>query len=63
MRSLVPILLMVLAAALPGCAGNQLPAGSVPTNSYAETGNGQAFMMTKLIGGPSGDIREGCGGR
>jgi hypothetical protein len=62
MRSLVPILLMVLAA-LPGCAGNQLPAGSVPTNSYAETGNGQAFMMTKLIGGPSGDIREGCGGR
>jgi hypothetical protein len=63
MRSLVPILLMVLAAALPGCAGNQLPAASVPTNSYAETGNGQAFMMTKLIGGPSGDIREGCGGR
>jgi hypothetical protein len=33
----------------------------VPTN--AETGNGQEFMMTKLIGGPSGDIREGCGGR
>jgi hypothetical protein len=63
MRSLVPILLMVLAAALPGCAANQLPAGSVPTKSYAETGNGQAFMMTKLIGGPSGDIREGCGGR
>jgi hypothetical protein len=61
MRSLVPILLIVLSAALPVCSGNQLPAGSVPTN--AETGNGQEFMMTKLIGGPSGDIREGCGGR
>ena len=63
MRSLVPILLIVLAAALPGCAGNQLPAGAVPANSHAETGNGQTFMMTKLIGSPSGDIREGCGGR
>jgi len=59
MRSLVPILLIVLAAALPGC----VPAGTVPANSHAETGNGQAFMMTKLIGSPSGDIREGCGGR
>jgi hypothetical protein len=63
MRSLVPIPLIFLAAALPGCAENHFLPRTVLTKSYVETGDGQPFVMTKLIGGPSDVAREGCGGR
>ncbi len=63
MRSLVPIPLLFLAAALPGCAENHFPPGTVPSKSYVETGTGQPFVVTKLIGSPSDVAREGCGGR
>ena len=63
MRSLVPIPLLFLAAALPGCAENHFLPGTVLTKSYVETDDGQPFVVTKSIGGPSGVAREGCGGR
>jgi hypothetical protein len=63
MRSLVPIPLIFLGAALPGCAANHLLSGTVLTKSYVETGDGQPFVVTKLIGSLSDVAREGCGGR
>ena len=63
MRSLVPIPLLFLAAALSGCAENHFLPGTVLTKSYVETGDGQPFVVTKLIGSPSDVAREGCGGR
>ncbi len=63
MRSLVPVPLIFLVAALPGCAENHLLPGAVVTKSYVETGGGQPFVLTKLIGSPSDVAREGCGGR
>lgn len=63
MRSLVPIPLIFLAAAVPGCAQDHLLPGTVLTKSCAETGDGQPFVVTKLIGSPSDVAREGCGGR
>jgi hypothetical protein len=63
MRSLVPIPLMFLTAALPGCAENHFLPGAVPTTSYVETDDGHPFVMTKLIGNPSEVGRESCGGR
>ena len=63
MGSLVPIPLIFLVAALPGCAENHLLPGTVLTKSYDETGDGQLFVLTKLIASPSDVAREGCGGR
>ena len=63
MRSLVPIPLIFLAAALPGCAENHFLPDAMLTKSYVETGAGQPFLVTKLIGSPSDVAREGCGGR
>ncbi len=63
MRSLIPIPLIFLIAALPGCAANHLLPATMPAKSYVETGDGQPFVLTKLIGSPSEVAREGCGGR
>ena len=63
MRSLVPIPLIFLAAAVPGCAQDHLLPGTVLTKSYVETGDGRPFVVTKLNGSPSDVAREGCGGR
>src|SRR5260221_8784081 len=45
------------------CAENHFLPGAVLTKSYVETGDGQPFVMTKLIGSPSEVARESCGGR
>lgn len=63
MRSLVPIPLIFLAAALPGCAANHSPPGTAPTQNHVETGNGQTLVVAKLIDGPVDVAHEGCGGR
>ncbi len=63
MRSLVPIPLLFLAAALSSCAENRFLPGTVLTKNYVERGDGQPFVVTKLIGSPSDVAREGCGGR
>jgi len=59
----LPITLIFLTAALPGCAENHFLSGIALTKSYVETGNGQPFVVTKVIGSPSDVAREGCGGR
>jgi len=63
MRSLVPVLLIVLACALAGCAADH----ASPETAFADTqpaaGPGRIVVAQKLVGGADDLFRENCGGR
>ncbi len=63
MRSLVPLLLIVLACGLAGCSAN----GTSPDTAFADSppaaSAGQIVVAQKPVGGADDAIRESCGGR
>jgi hypothetical protein len=63
MRSLVPLLLIVLACGLAGCSVS----GASPDTAFADSqpadSTGQIVVAQKPVGGADDAIRESCGGR
>jgi hypothetical protein len=63
MRSLVPLLLVVLASDLAGCVANSASPGTAFADSQPATRAGGIVMAQKPVSVADDGARENCGGR
>ena len=63
MRSLVPLLLIVIGCGLAGCAAHRTSPDTAFANSQLPTSAGQLVVAQKPVGGADDAVRESCGGR
>ena len=63
MRSLVSLLLIVLACGLTGCSATGASPDTAVADSQPATSAGQIVVVQKPVGGADDAIRESCGGR
>ena len=63
MRSLAPLLFIVLACGLAGCSANGASPDTAFADSQPATSAGQIVVAQKPVGSADDAIRESCGGR
>jgi hypothetical protein len=63
MRSLVPLLLVVLASDLAGCVANRASPDTAFADSQLTAGAGGIVVAQKPVSGANDAVRDYCGGR
>jgi hypothetical protein len=63
MRSLVPLLLIVLACDLAGCVANGASPNTALADSQPTTRAGGIVVAQKPVSGADDAVRQNCGGR